>query len=344
MNDVTAFAPQVLEPACEWTAAEVADPAQWTERLSTAEVDELEAAVEHAFSVSEDFLRIGKAEFPLPNLGPRLRAIERELMDGRGFVLIRGLPRERWSNDEMSMAYWGIGAHLGRPWPQNAKGHLLGDVTDHGKSPDDPTLRGNEIGQAGLDFHCDGSDLVGLMCLQTGVSGGLSAVCNSVALHNRLVRQRPDLAAELYRPQPFDYRGEQAPGKPGWYLMPVFTQHAGRLFVRLIRSYILASQRHPDAPRLTAKAIEALAWMQQEAQSGAYSVIMDFQPGDMQFINNYHVLHGRTPYEDDRAAGKVRHLKRLWLETEALAERPAVFTNRMGGHWARKPTISRMDA
>jgi hypothetical protein len=344
MNDIAQFRPHILETACEWTAKDVADPSTWTELLSQAEVDELEAAVEHAFAASDNFLEIGKAEFPLPTLGARLKAIERQLMDGRGFVLIRGLPRERWSNDEMSMAYWGIGAHLGRPWPQNAKGHLLGDVTDHGKSRDDPTVRGNEIGQVGLDFHCDGSDLVGLMCLQTGVSGGLSAVCNSVALHNRLVRERPDLAAELYKPQPFDARGEQAPGKPGWYLMPVFTEHAGRLFVRLIRPYILASQRHPDAPRLTEAAVEALAWMQAQAEGGAYSVIMDFQPGDMQFINNYHVLHGRTPYEDDRAAGKVRHLKRLWLETQALAERPSVFTNRMGGHWAKKPTISRMDA
>lgn len=335
--------PQVLETACEWTAAEVADPNLWTEQLSADEIDELEAAIAAACAKSEDFLDIGKADFPLPTLGPRLKRIEAELMDGRGFVRIRGLPRERWSNDEMCLAYWGIGAHLGKPWPQNAKGHLLGDVTDHGKAPDDPTARGNELGQIGLDYHCDGSDLVGLLCLQTGVSGGLSAVCNSVSLHNRLVRERPDLAAELYRPQPFDYRGEQAPGKPGWYLMPVFTEHAGRLFIRLIAPYILASQRHADAPRLTEAAREALAWMREAAEGKAYAVQMDFQPGDMQFINNYHVLHGRTPYTDDRAAGKIRHLKRLWLETEVLAERPAMFTNRMGSHWAQKRVISRMD-
>ena len=336
--------PQLLETACEWAAADVADPATWTEHLSTLEVEELEAAVAHAFSVSDDFLQIGKAEFPLPTLSARLKSIETTLMEGRGFVRLRGLPRDRWSNDEMSMAYWGIGAHLGRPWPQNAKGHVLGDVTDHGKPVNDPTSRGNEVGLVGLDFHCDGSDLVGLMCLQTGISGGLSAVCNSVTLHNRLVRERPDLAAELYKPQPFDYRGEQAPGGKGWYLMPVFTEHAGRLFVRLIRPYILASQRHADAPRLTPLAIEALTWMQDQAEGGAYSVIMDFQPGDMQFINNYHVLHGRTSYEDDRAAGKVRHLKRLWLETDALTQRPAVFTNRLGTHWGQKKVISRMDA
>jgi hypothetical protein len=345
MNAVTPdFRPEVLETACEWTAADVADPAAWTERLSPAEIEELEAAVAHAAAISDDFLAIGKDQFPLPTLGPRLKAIEQALIDGRGFVLIRGLPRQWWTNDQMSLAYWGIGMHLGRPWPQNAKGHLLGDVTDHGKAQDDPTIRGNEIGEAGLDFHCDGSDLVGLMCLQTGVSGGLSAVCNSVALHNRLVRERPDLAAELYKPQPFDYRGEQAPGKPGWYTMPVFSRLNGRLFVRLIRPYILASQRHADAPRLTDKAIEALTWMQETAEGGGYSVVMDFQPGDMQFINNFHVLHGRTPYRDDRAAGKIRHLKRLWLETEALAERPAQFVNRMDAHWARRLTISRMDA
>ena len=345
MNAVTPdFTPEVLETACEWAAAQVADPALWTERLSPAEVDELEAAVAHAQGVSDNFLAIGKAEFPLPTLGPRLKDIERELIDGRGFVLIRGLPRERWTNDQMSLAYWGVGMHLGKPWPQNAKGHLLGDVTDHGKAANDPTSRGNEIGLVGLDFHCDGSDLVGLMCLQTGVSGGLSAVCNSVALHNRLVRERPDLAAELYKPQPFDYRGEQAPGKPGWYLMPVFSRLGGRLFTRLIRPYILASQRHADAPRLTPRAIEALTWMQDMAEGGEHSVIMDFQPGDMQFINNFHVLHGRTAYEDDRAAGKIRHLKRLWLETEALKDRPSQFVNRMGTHWAKTLTISRMDA
>ena len=336
--------PQVLEAPCEWVAADVADPATWTEHLSQQEVEEVEAAVAHAFSISDDFLQIGKTEFPLPTLSARLKSIETTLMEGRGFVRLRGLPRDRWSNDEMSMAYWGIGAHLGRPWPQNAKGHVLGDVTDHGKPVNDPTSRGNEVGLVGLDFHCDGSDLVGLMCLQTGISGGLSAVCNSVALHNRLVRERPDLAAELYKPQPFDYRGEQAPGGKGWYLMPVFTEHAGRLFVRLIRPYILASQRHVDAPRLTPLAIEALTWMQDQAEGGAYSVIMDFQPGDMQFINNYHVLHGRTSYEDDRAAGKVRHLKRLWLETEVLTERPAMFANRLGSHWGEKRVISRMDA
>jgi hypothetical protein len=338
------MAPRILETACEWRAEELADPAVWTERLSPAEVDEVAAAVARARARTADLLEIDKADFPLPTLAPRLKAIESELMDGRGFAVIRGLPRETWSNDDLCWAYWGIGAHLGRPWPQNHYGHLLGDVTDQGKAPGDPTARGNELGQVGLEFHCDGSDLVGLLCLRNGASGGQSAVCNSVALHNTMVRERPDLAEELYKPQPYDMRGEQAPGARAWYQLPVFTDLDGRLFVRLIGSYILASQRHPDAPRLTELAREGLEWMRTRAEGGAWSVVMDFQPGDMQFINNYHVLHGRAPYVDDRATGRVRHLKRLWLETEALSDRPPYFRNNISSHWARKKVISRLDA
>ena len=336
--------PEVLETSCEWSAQDVADPARWTEVLTAKQVAEIDEAIRHAQAKSNDFLEIGKEDFPLPTLGERLLRIEHELMNGRGFVLIRGLPRERYDNDQMCLAYWGIGAHLGKPWPQNHKGHVLGDVTDQGKQADDPTARGNELGQIGLEYHCDGSDLIGLLCLQTGKSGGQSAVANSVTLHNMLVRTRPDLAAELYNPQPYDFRGEQVPGKKGWYEVPVFTRWGDRLFVRIIAAYIAASQRHPDAPRLTEKAKEGLKWIRAEAESNRHSVIMDFRPGDMQFVNNYHVLHGRLPYVDDPASGKVRHLKRLWLETEVLTDRPPQFANRGRSHWAAKKSISRLDA
>jgi Taurine catabolism dioxygenase TauD, TfdA family len=336
--------PNILETACEWRAGEVTDEAAWTEVFTEGEVAEIDAAIAHAQAKSDDLLEIGKADFPLPTLSQRLKKIENDLIHGRGFVRLRGLDRDRYSNDEMCLIYWGIGAHLGKPWAQNMYGHLLGDVTDQGKQVGDPTARGNELGGIKLGFHCDGSDLVGLMCLRNGVSGGLSAVCNSVVLHNELVRQRPDLAEEMYKPQPYDLRGEQKPGARGWYEVPVFTEWSGRLFVRLIAPYILASQRHADAPRLTDKAREALTWLDEQAESGAYSVVMGFEPGDMQFINNYHVLHGRTEYVDDRAAGKIRHLKRLWLETETLTDRPPYFRNNIDTYWARKKVISRLDA
>jgi hypothetical protein len=334
--------PRILEPHCEWTAGDVADESLWTEVLDGREQAELDAALRHALSVSGDVLDIGREHFPLPTLGSRLARIESDLIDGRGFVRLRGIDRSRYDASEMEMLYWGIGMHLGLPWPQNKHGHVLGDVTDQGRRADDPEARGNELGGMALPFHCDGSDLVGLMCLQNGLSGGLSTVANSVVIHNRLVREQPDLAAALYEPQPNDFRGEQVPGRPGWYLLPVFTEWEGRLFVRCIPPYILASQRHADAPRLGATARRALERVVELANDPSHHVAMELRPGDIQFINNYHVMHGRTAYADDRGAGAVRHLKRLWLETQVLKSRPAYFQNGTRSHWASRRSASRL--
>src|SRR5262249_60207052 len=122
---------------------------------------------------------------------------------------------------------------------------------------------------------------------------------------------------------PSGVRGDEPPGGTPYYALPVFTEWDGRLFVRCIPPYILASQRHPDAPRLSERQREALALVVRMADDPAHHVLMELRPGDMQFINNYHVLHGRTAYQDDRSAGRVRHLKRLWLETSGAADPPA---------------------
>jgi alpha-ketoglutarate-dependent taurine dioxygenase len=68
---------------------------------------------------------------------------------------------------------------------------------------------------------------------------------------------------------------------------------------------------------------------------------MELLPGDMQFINNFHVLHGRTAYADDRTGGRIRHLKRLWLETEVLTTRPPYFEHRRS-HWSANRSASRL--
>lgn len=333
---------RVLEEACEWTAETMRDPSAWTEALTKAEQDELDRALRVAQAKSGDLLEIGPADFPLPTLSERLQRIKHRLIDGPGVVRLRGIDRGRYDNDQMCLIYWGIGAHLGKPWAQNARGHVLGDVTDQGKAAHDPTSRGNEIGGLKLPFHCDGSDLVGLMCLDPGAEGGLSRVANAVSLHNLLVRERPELAAALYEPLPYDFRGEQRSGGKPYYLVPGFTEWGQRLFMRLIPPYIFASQRHATAPRLTDAQREALVTIDQMAEAGRYNVEMAFEAGDIQLINNYHVLHGRAAYQD--APGRVRHLKRLWLETDSYPSRPPYFENNVSSSWNQRRVISRLDA
>jgi hypothetical protein len=324
-----------LEAPCEWQRDALGD--SYVFELTDAHLDEVDRALVHAESTCDDVLDITRESFPLPTLGPALVDVARELIDGRGVVLIRGVPVERYGKVRASSIYWGVGMHLGLPWPQNAKGHLLGDVTDQGRSAADPTSRGNEIGGIAFPFHSDGSDLVGLFCLDAGASGGASLVANAVAIHNDLVRTEPELAAELYEPMPYDFRGEQTPGAPGWYTMPVFSRRGDRLFVRYIRPYIESSRRHDDAPRPTEAAREAMNRVDAMCADARFHVAMTMQPGDMQFVNNYHVLHARDAYADDRPAGRIRHLKRLWLETYILAddEKPERFRlGRTDGYWA----------
>ena len=332
--------PVPLETGAEWRARDIADRSLWTYRLTAEDIAELEAALAHAKARCADVLDITADDFPLPTLAATIHRFEDELIDGRGFQLISGLPVERYSDADASAIYWGIGMHLGHPWPQNKHGHLLGDVTDQGRYASDPTSRGNELGPNGMPYHSDGSDLVGLLCLRKAKSGGLSTVANAVLAHNEMVRTRPDLAALLYEPMIYDYRGEEQPGHAPTYEVPIFTRHGDRLFVRYIRPYIESARRHPGVPPLTAGQREAFDLMDRMCHNPDFNVYMDFQPGDIQFINNYHVLHARTAFEDHPEPGRKRFLKRLWLETRKLTDRPRYFqlAGSAKAWWARKRT------
>ncbi|HXY27259.1 MAG TPA: TauD/TfdA family dioxygenase, partial [Acidimicrobiales bacterium] len=285
-------------------------------------------------------------DFPLGALAVRLARVSEHLLDGPGFVRISALNFDRYDDDDLVLLYWGIGLQLGEPLAQNRYGHVLGDVTDQGKTTfDDPAARANELGCVALDYHSDGSDLVGLLCLRTARTGGRSYVASAVAIHNHLVRTRPDLALALYQLLPIDARGEQPAGAEPFYCIPCFTRRGGRLFARFNREYVLASQRHPGAPRLNETAREALATVAALANEPEFHVPMDLQPGEMQFVNNYHVLHARTAYEDDPARGHKRHLKRLWLVSHGLTNRPVYFSAMYRpDHWEAHRCVSSLSA
>ncbi|MBK5222283.1 MAG: TauD/TfdA family dioxygenase [Acidimicrobiia bacterium] len=326
-----------LETHCEWRAADIVDSYVW--HLDRDEIAELAEALSVAQLRCDDVLDVTVDDFPLPTLGARLVDTADQLINGAGVRLIRGWPTEGHTREQNEIVYWGVGMHLGRPWPQNARGHLLGDVTDQKKAANDPTSRGNEVGGIAFPFHSDGSDLVGLFCLDPGAEGGKSIVANALAIHNELVRNEPEVAAELYGDLPYDYRGEERAGGRPWYTMPAFQRHDERLFVRYIRPYINSVKRHESAPRLAPSTIAAMDRLDAMCADPTFHVKMQLEPGDMQFINNYHVLHGRDSYADDADHGRVRHLKRLWLETRVLADdqKPESFRlDRTASHWNKR--------
>ncbi|MEO0983490.1 MAG: TauD/TfdA family dioxygenase [Pseudomonadota bacterium] len=332
-----------LDEHVNWRREDVSDPALWTFELTEADHAELDHALGVAKAKSDDVLDIGLEDFPLDRLARKLEQVDHELLHGRGFARLSRLDGEKYADADLSVLYWGIGLHLGDPWPQNKHGHVLGDVIDQGKTIKDPTARGNELGGIALDFHTDGSDVVGLLCLHEAKRGGLSCIANAVAVHNEMVETRPDLAEALYDPLPWDFRGEQAAGGQPYYMKAPFTAHGGHFFLLCVPQYIRASQRHPEAPRLTERQLEAITMLEDLARREDMNMAMELRRGEMQFIYNYHVFHGRTAYEDDPESGVRRHLKRLWLSSRSLTDRPERFELRTAPHWLANRSASRLE-
>jgi hypothetical protein len=315
-----------------WTGAEMRGrEAEWSYRLSAAEIAELEAAREAVQARGLDLADIHREDFALPTLAPVLDRLRTDVLHGRGFVLLRGVPVEGRPLTESATIYWGIGAHFGSARSQNAKGHLLGHIYDlGGSSATDPTIRSYATAER-QNFHIDRCDIVALLCLRRAKSGGLSAIASSMALHNVMLERRPDLLERLYQPFPVDRRGEVPEGKAPFYDAPVFNPYAGQLSVLYSRLHVGSSQRFPDARRLAAEDFEALDMLGELAGDPELRLDMSFMPGDIQFLHNHTILHARTGYEDWPEVERKRHLLRLWLSPPDARPLPPVFSECYGG-------------
>ena len=320
-----------IEGPDAWRADEMRERDDWVHVLTETEIADIEAATEAADSGGRPIAGIGREEFPLPTFGPALNAIREELIRGRGFVLIRGLPVGRYSARRRAIAYWGIGAWLGRAVSQNAMGHLLGHVIDLGRSNDDYRARTYQTRDRQF-FHADSCDVVGLLCVRKAKQGGLSAIVSSVTLHNEMLARSPELAAELFRPIHFDRRGEVPEGRSPWYEKPVFNWYEGRLSTHYVRRYIQSIRRLPEVPPLTEAQIAAFDLLDEIAEDPGVQLRMDFEPGDMQFLHNPQILHDRTAYEDAVDPAERRHLLRLWLCPPDGRPLPPAYAGRWGSN------------
>ena len=323
----------LVEGPSAWIGADMRGrEAEWAYHLSPPESAEIEAATQAVRARGLDLADIRRDDFPLPTLGPVLDRLRAEVLDGRGFVLLRGMPVEGRPIAESATAYWGVGTYFGSARSQNAKGHLLGHVYDlgGGLSATNPNLRSYATAER-QNFHIDRCDVVALLCLRRAKAGGLSTIVSSMTVHNVMAARRPDLLARLYRPFPVDRRGEVPEGKAPFYEAPVFNEHAGHLSVLYSRLHIGSSQRFPEARRLTPEDIEALGMFDELAGDPELRLDMSFMPGDIQFLHNHTILHARSAYEDWPEAERKRHLLRMWLAPPGARPLPPVFAECYGG-------------
>ena len=313
-----------------WYGRDLQPRTDWIRQFSATELAELDAAVRAFKSSGAPLAGISPASFALPVLGKTLAGILSEILEGRGFAMLRGFPVDRYAREEQAIAYMGIGSHFGKARSQNAKGHLLGHVKDFGLDIKDPKVRYYQTNRR-LEYHTDSVDVVGLLCLKTAKAGGESFIASSMTLYNEVLARRPDLLPALFEPFATDRRGEVPEGMQPWFDMPIFHWHAGRLTCIYVRQYIESAQAlFPQARRLTSAQVEAMDLLDELVNDPQIHLSMAFLPGDMQFLHNHQILHSRNDFENWPEPERHRHLLRLWLAPASARPLPEVFAPRYG--------------
>jgi Taurine catabolism dioxygenase TauD, TfdA family len=247
---------QPLAGRAAWHGKELERSVAWIRTLDhnhLAEIDAALAQVQHRPPFGFD-----RDDFPLNATADMLAGISDELENGLGAVRLRGLPVDRYSDDDIRRIFWGLGRHLGTPLYQNARGEIMGEVRDETKLSE-KTYAETEPGRivssrararstGPLRWHTDRCDIIALLCVRNAKAGGISKLTSIVTIYNEILRRRPDLldllCQDYWRARPADEDGI-APSRA--FALPVFgVQDGKRPEARPGRSF--ASGRGPDRP------------------------------------------------------------------------------------------------
>jgi len=299
----------VVDPAA-WYPEDLAANEDWIYTLSDVEADEIRAAVSAIERNGRDILEIRREDYEMPTLDRGLAALYDELLEGRGFTLIRGMPVAEFTHAEAAAAFWLIGTRFGRALSQNPKGHMVGHVKDFGGDYADPNVRGYQT-NAEMSFHSDQCDYVALLCMHPSKSGGASRITSSATIYNEMVKSAPELAQALIGEFAVTKHGEISPGELPYYMLPIFSFQDGYLSARGAGIHAIKAQDLPGVPRFTETQAAAFRKFQELAREFHFD--MDFRPGDIQILHNHVAVHTRTAFEDWPEPERKRHLMRLWL-------------------------------
>ena len=310
-----------------WVGEELLGNSRWQFRIEEPQNDALWRAVQAARATHTRWQDISAESFHIEAAEPLIQRISDELENGCGLASISGFDIDRYDDEALNWLWFGIGCHLGTPLPQDYRGMLMRDITDERQDTDAMhghtlTARDGSAFQSSkartasngpLRFHTDRADIVGLLCMRAAVSGGVSRIASSVAVHNCILARRPDLARLLYQPYERSRLGEEQGGERATYPLPVFGVRDGKFSSHFSRTYIEAAQELPGVIRLSDAQWEALDVLAEVAFELCMEMTM--ARGDMQLINNHVIYHARTAYEDGAEArpGAARRMRRIWV-------------------------------
>ena len=222
------------------------------------------------------------------------------------------------TDEQLRAGYYLISRSLGTL--NDRYGHLF-DVRDHGL---DYTKQAIPVSKtsAATGFHTDSTakeylpDIVGLLCIEPGSRGGESVVVNAADLYGFILSTEPRFLEPLTQPL---YRDVITPGTVNNVeailknSFPVFSLTGAGLTCRYMRFWIESAYQKTGA-KMPDGLIDALDHVDRYMTDPANQLVFQLRRGDIFYINNHFLCHGRTAFEDDPGTGKVRLLVRTWID------------------------------
>lgn len=121
--------PQHITGNTLWRAEDYQhQPERWVHHLTAAEKNELSNAADDFIASGLPLTGMTKDTFKLPTMSKLMGEIREDVIDGKGFNLMKGFPVEEWGVYKSAVAYIGLGTYLGYFVSQNGRGHILGHV------------------------------------------------------------------------------------------------------------------------------------------------------------------------------------------------------------------------
>ncbi|KAI2642741.1 TfdA family taurine catabolism dioxygenase TauD [Xylaria nigripes] len=314
--------PEKLTGDLAWDGRTVADEYDWTYVLSPEHLIEIDRALAHFQGLNLPLSAVNQKTFPLPTLHAELRRLSAELHAGHGFFVLRGVKVDDHTHEENVIIYAGISAHIaperGRQ-DHHFKGEKADVVLSHIIDLSSSEQRGS-IGSPAYTtdkqaFHTDFGDIVSLFALETSAAGGASKLVSTWTVYNELAATRPDLIhtlSENWAVESFDNPKRSFLERPLLFHSPATDKNPERVALQYARRYFVgfrALPRNPNIPPITeaqAEALDALHFLGEK-----FCVNTNFQKGDIQYINNLALFHGRDGFTN--TPEKKRHLLRFWL-------------------------------
>lgn len=323
-----------VRDASAWRAGDFAKDRPWLYELTPEQIDEIEQALAYARARGRDGYEIRRDDFPLPRLQPAIRQWLDEVDNGRGFLVVRGLPIERLDEPSLYALYWGLGTHFGDAMVQNYEGRRINEVRSRGHSYEEVNIRAYATASH-LGFHSDPSDMACLLCVRQAKIGGLSRIASATAIYNDILADHPEFLEPLCHGFHHDVRGEGPTGdfdEVTETAIPIYSFHAGKLSCCL-NTKSITTARMKMGGELSTLERDALDYIEQRAMQPDMRFEFMLQPGDMSMISNYSVLHARTAFEDWPEPERKRTLLRLWINLHEGRDLADDFTGRFNtGH------------